>query len=560
MIQVSREIEDIKSEFEGGASISANFLSFLRRGANNVLDNINPETLKRRVAIFGGLGRNLFTYYIPQDVEVPSAIYSNPFDRTPAFTYVPSAEFYRVNRYNTFTIEYINGVRFAVFRHSVAPSSFTIDEMDVLGGFVSDIDPLLNQYDYISGIGAIERTFSSRTGIAFTADSTTDVITKNSHGLLSGDKIMVFNSAGALPGGLSEYTTYFVRDVTTNTFKLAATSAGAAIDLTTNGTGVNSYYLATANEISKAFSQPIDFTEKLRGIVVIPMTFPSAKDISRVEFVLEEDQDNYYTMTSLQDSVGDNFIDGLNMVRFSFASAVKTGTPDPTNITKWRLRVLTAEGTSQTIIIDKITSQKTTHFYLEYYSNRMFVDATTKAWKDTPNKNDYINLNRDAADILHYETTMLIASSSSFVKVSTADYNNFEGQLVRKYQQYWDRHPSSEMPLTYNHLHDGMPELGDYIGETIQADMEIDLTLLNLDQGTQFADNETPAGLINGVNTVYTLSHVPNPGNSLMVWINGQYMKQGVDYMLSGNIITFVTPLSALLDGTPFVAFYRYTS
>ena len=75
----------------------------------------------------------------------------------------------------------------------------------------------------------------------FTADSGTDVLTSASHGLTAGTALTVSNSGGGLPGGLSASTIYYVRDVTTNTFKLAATQHGAAIDITSNGTGTQSY-------------------------------------------------------------------------------------------------------------------------------------------------------------------------------------------------------------------------------------------------------------------------------------------------------------------------------
>ena len=57
-------------------------------------------------------------------------------------------------------------------------------------------------------------------------------------------------------------------------------------------------------------------------------------------------------------------------------------------------------GKSQTVIIGKITVQQSNLFFLRYYSNRLFLDGTSGAWKDTPAKGDSINLNRDAAGIL----------------------------------------------------------------------------------------------------------------------------------------------------------------
>lgn len=74
----------------------------------------------------------------------------------------------------------------------------------------------------------------------FTAVAATDVLTVTDHLFVSGVSVRVSNSGGALPGGLAADTTYFVRDVSGDTFKLAATSGGAAINLTTDGTGTNS--------------------------------------------------------------------------------------------------------------------------------------------------------------------------------------------------------------------------------------------------------------------------------------------------------------------------------
>lgn len=67
----------------------------------------------------------------------------------------------------------------------------------------------------------------------FTADATTDIITAPAHGFANGDTVTFYG--GTPPGGLTEGTVYFVRDVTTDTFKVAATNGGAAINLTSVG-------------------------------------------------------------------------------------------------------------------------------------------------------------------------------------------------------------------------------------------------------------------------------------------------------------------------------------
>jgi hypothetical protein len=58
--------------------------------------------------------------------------------------------------------------------------------------------------------------------------------------------------------------------------------------------------------------------------------------------------------------------------------------------------------------------------------------------------------------------------------------------------------------------------------------------------GVGFVDQQTPAGAINGVNAVFTLSQTPSPATSLEVYRNGLLLSAGVDYTVSGTVITFI--------------------
>lgn len=69
----------------------------------------------------------------------------------------------------------------------------------------------------------------------FMADATTDIVTVPSHGYSNTDTIVFYG--GTVPSPLVEGTIYFVRDAATDSFKVAATSGGAAIDLTGPGAG-----------------------------------------------------------------------------------------------------------------------------------------------------------------------------------------------------------------------------------------------------------------------------------------------------------------------------------
>ena len=56
----------------------------------------------------------------------------------------------------------------------------------------------------------------------------------------------------------------------------------------------------------------------------------------------------------------------------------------------------------------------------------------------------------------------------------------------------------------------------------------------------KFVDDEVPAGAVDGTNKTFTLANVPAVG-SLKVYWNGIRQKLGVDYSLTGKVLTFLT-------------------
>lgn len=75
-----------------------------------------------------------------------------------------------------------------------------------------------------------------------TANPATDRLIKTAHGLSNNQQITLTNSGGVLPAGLSPGYTYFVVNKTANDFQVAATSGGAAIDLTDAGIGTHTVH------------------------------------------------------------------------------------------------------------------------------------------------------------------------------------------------------------------------------------------------------------------------------------------------------------------------------
>ncbi len=71
-----------------------------------------------------------------------------------------------------------------------------------------------------------------------------------------------------------------------------------------------------------------------------------------------------------------------------------------------------------------------------------------------------------------------------------------------------------------------------------------------------FVDGDTIAGPVNGSNTTFTLSAVPNPPASLVFYRNGMLQKAGLDFTLSNNTVQFL-PASTPQPGDTLLASYR---
>lgn len=79
-------------------------------------------------------------------------------------------------------------------------------------------------------------------GIVSTFTAATDIVNATAHGFVNGDPVFFANTGGALPGGISAKTLYYVISATTNSFQISLTKGGSAVDITSAGTGVNTSY------------------------------------------------------------------------------------------------------------------------------------------------------------------------------------------------------------------------------------------------------------------------------------------------------------------------------
>ena len=207
----------------------------------------------------------------------------------------------------------------------------------------------------------------------------------------------------------------------------------------------------TGKYFGDTFSTALDITDYLNGVAIIPFYCADVTKISTIKLILRTDASNYITLNSSTDSIGDYFKNGYNFARFSIANRVTTGSPTLTNITDWRLQITATTGQTTTIMVDRITLQLASAFFLEYVSNKAF-KTTAGVWQDTVNYNsDYVNFDRDLWGILHYELCVLVDQGIAYKKqAGNIQVSRFIAQLKDKYQQYFDKFPSQEEPLSYS--------------------------------------------------------------------------------------------------------------
>lgn len=100
-------------------------------------------------------------------------------------------------------------------------------------------------------------------------------------------------------------------------------------------------------------------------------------------------------------------------------------------------------------------------------------------------------------------------------------------------------------------------------GDTVSAGSNITIAVvngikvINASAGGGTSILETPTGTINGSNTSFTITQTPL-ANSLMLFFNGQLLKENTDFTLSGTTITFTVAPTNQFNNATLQAFYRY--
>lgn len=121
------------------------------------------------------------------------------------------------------------------------PSSIGVSQLNTASAGVT-LDRPNNRVYVHNGVSATHQfyvystdaTLDCQLSTGLVIDSVADTITHIGHTFQNNDPILLTSLSGG--GGLTNNTIYFVRNVTATTYQLSATTGGAAINITTNGT------------------------------------------------------------------------------------------------------------------------------------------------------------------------------------------------------------------------------------------------------------------------------------------------------------------------------------
>lgn len=174
------------------------------------------------------------------------------------------------------------------------------------------------------------------------------------------------------------------------------------------------------------------------------------------------DSSNYIRATVTTKADGTAFTDGWNFLMFDWYGAPRTGTPNDTLNTYRQFTMNYSVGTAIAgFLIDSWTDSLGALYEMEYYSEYMFRDGTTGAWKQAPTSDsDLVNVDINLYEILKTEMMVDITRIIRTGAIRQANLDDLKKELngdpqsryVKDpvfrglYNDYIARYPSSAIP------------------------------------------------------------------------------------------------------------------
>lgn len=264
-----------------------------------------------------------------------------------------------------------------------------------------------------------------------------------------GVKIMRLSESGQ--------ATMDIDDTTSATgWSAAGGASGLIVDTVTTLDGKDSLRVnlgATGGYIESSSVDSQDLTTFLDiGSFFRKIYFSSVENLTSIALRIGSNNANYWTILGTP-QVG-SYKEGINIVRFDWADAVKTGAPDVSAIQYERCTVVTTAVLSQ-VRIGTLSVRLPTVWETPYYSNRIF-KSEAGVWLETPtDENDDIVLEKESENIFFYECCRLIAEDLTYDeeanKYSKKLYGE-PGQYPGLYADYKKDKPAEALPTQVNYI------------------------------------------------------------------------------------------------------------
>lgn len=142
---------------------------------------------------------------------------------------------------------------------------------------------------------------------------------------------------------------------------------------------------------------------------------PTGSSITSVSIRWGSSSSDYWTSTQTTNQQGNAFINGWNLIAFTWSSATVVGSPDSSSISYVRT-TFAYDSTLQTgVKVCNITSNPGYIFDIQYYSKYLFRNASTNAFQETvtdaTDNNLIVNLDTDSYNLLFNKLAFYVAQS-----------------------------------------------------------------------------------------------------------------------------------------------------
>lgn len=365
---------------------SKDFLGAVEASARNLLSQIKPKELSRRVIIENALYDQVQKYNCPEDLDTNKIM-----------------QWYRLKGNK-------NTDRFYNWARQVSNRSFDSSMYSDYGGRGSATN--LFTIEYESGEKFIKvASDHNNTGLTIT----------NMNGLTDNG---IWNALGNIVNLTEDNLTY------------VQGTGSLRFDINTSG---------TTGTLQNFAIESVNLKDYLNvGKVFTWLDLPNATQLQTVTLRLYSSLTDYYEVTVNSPHNTDAFQVGQNMLGFALnIDTMNTiGTPNPEDINGISFEFIT-NGTMlmKSVRIDNVVARKGQVYGIQYISNQMFNDAVTGLWKFRPTlDSDEIHVEYDTYSLLLDFATVELSRELLTDSQGRANMQIYQNDLMKNIQEYKKRH------------------------------------------------------------------------------------------------------------------------